>query len=602
VVGTNAGIFFLKGERFEPLQTDQGKITETVFRTYEDKDGYLWAGTNIGLMVIKDNKIHSYLSENKLLADVIFQVMEDHLGVMWLTSTVGVIRISRQELIARISSHEAPLHAQLFNKSNGLPVNGITGASKGMIALDKKIWFPTLQGVAIVDPANIVSNKVPPPIVVEKILVDGVDFEPGKMINVKPLSRNIEIHYTAMSFIAPDKVQFRYLLKGYDKEWHEASDRRAAYFNSLPPGDYTFMLEAKNNDDVWSKEESAVVLHVAKAFWQTWTFYILTALLVGLIIYALVNYRIRSIKELNQKLDERIQERTQEVLAQKEEIEAQRDFIEERNIELEKAKNTIDEQYAKLQVVNESLEEKVAERTRALLQALEELDYFVYKSSHDIKGPLARLHGLSNLALMESKEEVTRRYLQLLQRESILANRVIQKLSYANQIKNMTIETEAINLREMLQQVINQLKGMHTEAEEMVFIIDVDDRTVFNSDAKLVKELFASVIENSIVFRGEKNQLVRLASAVHEEEISITIFDNGVGIDEKVKPGLFKMFYKGSEKSVGLGLGLYIARRITEKLSGKIILKNSLKGQTEFEIMLPLVLKAQNEANVLIEV
>lgn len=588
VVGTNAGLFYLKGELFEPLMTDKGKITETIFRTYEDKDGYLWAGANTGLLVIKDNKVHAYFSEDKLLADVIFQVMEDHLGQMWLTSNIGIIRVSRKELIDRISSGKAPLNTQLFNKSNGLPTNGITGASKGMIAFDKKIWFPTLMGVAVVDPANIVFNKVPPPIVIEKILVDGEEFEPGEVIKVKAFTRNIEIHYTAMSFIAPDKVQFRYLLKGYDKTWHEASDRRAAYFNSLPPGDYTFMLQAKNNDNVWSKNDNAVVLHVQKAFWQTWTFYILTTIGVGLIIYGVVNYRIKSIRELNKRLDERIRERTQEVLAQKEEIEAQRDYIEERNFELERAKNIIDEQYTKLQEVNESLEGKVVERTRELLRALEELDYFVYKSSHDIKGPLARLHGLSNLALMESKEKITRHYLELLQRESILASRVLQKLSYAHQIKNMEIEVQAINLNELLHGVVRQLKIMHTDADHIQFVIDVDKNIVLRSDIKLVKELFASVLENAIVFQSEKDQHVRIHAIANEDEIITSIFDNGVGIHEKAKPSLFKMFYKGSEKSVGLGLGLYIARKVSERLNGRIKLLRSEPGTTEFEIDLPL--------------
>jgi signal transduction histidine kinase len=274
-------------------------------------------------------------------------------------------------------------------------------------------------------------------------------------------------------------------------------------------------------------------------------------------------------------------------MAQKEEIESQRDFIESKNIELERAKNIIDEQYTKLREVNESLEEKVVDRTRELLRALEELDYFVYKSSHDIKGPLARLHGLSNLALMESKEESIRKYLELLQRESILANRVIQKLSYAHQIKNMEIEIEPIHLHELLLVVVEQLKDMHPEANSIKFIIEVDKDIVLHSDIKLTKELLASVLENAIVFQSERDQLVRIHVSVNQDEIITSIFDNGVGIDEKAKPSLFKMFYKGSGKSVGLGLGLYIARKITEKLGGEIVLKNSDQGATEFQIILP---------------
>jgi signal transduction histidine kinase len=520
------------------------------------------------------------------LGGIIFQILEDSQERMWLTSSSGVILIPRKELIDHYNAPNSALNPRLFNKSHGMPTSEITSTSKAVVAFDGKIWFPTLQGIAIVDPANIVLNKVPPPIQIEKVIANEEQFYADSIVTLKPLSRNIEIHYTALSFMSSEKNQFRYKLDGYDKEWNEVHDRRVAYYTSLPPGTYTFMLEAANNDGVWNKNHQAIRIHVQKAFWQTWGFVGLIAFSIVAITYGAVNFRIKSIKELNRKLDIKIQERTNEVLQQKEEIEAQRDYIEEKNIELEKANSIIENQYEKLQEVNDGLERKVEERTQALSLANNELDYFVYKSSHDIKGPLARLQGLTNLGLMETREDIAKRYFGLLQRESILATRVIEKLTYAHQIKNMEVGYSSFNLFDMLTKIFEQLKELHSEAESVRFILDFDKDLSLKSDESLVKEVLVSLIENAIVFQATVDQFIRVTVQVNDSTIRIRVLDNGVGINEQSRPDIFKMFFKGNEKSVGLGLGLFIAKKASETLGGSLVLKNATQW-TEFEVTFP---------------
>jgi ligand-binding sensor domain-containing protein/signal transduction histidine kinase len=580
VVGTNGGLYQLNNNRFEPLQPENGKISTTTFRMYEDEEGYLWIGTANGLVCIKNKTLYSFASDNQLLAGAIYQVLEDQDGMLWLTSNVGIIRIPKKDLIEHTRSSTAILNPQLFDKSSGLRTSEVTATSNAMIALDKKIWFPTIEGISVIDPANILMNKVPPPIVIESVLVSGKELDATGKIIIEPGSRNIEIHYSALSYMIPKKVQYKYKLEGYDNEWHEVGDRRTAFYTSLPPGEYSFTLAASNNDSVWKTEENVLDFHVEKAFWQTWLFYVLVAFAMAVLIIGVDNYRIRRIRKLNLTLDQRILERTREVMLQKEEIESQRDYIESKNIELETARNVIAEQYEKVQ-------EKVNARTLELQKANEELDYFVYKSSHDIKGPLARLQGLCNLAIMEAKESSSKEYLVILQKESILANRVIQKLSHAHQIKNMDVEIGQVNLNELLFEIINQLNALNSDAAPVKFIIDVDKNITLNSDTRLLKELFLNLLENSIVFKSEKDQFVKIHATVHNDRIVISIVDNGVGIDVAAQTQIFKMFYKGSEKSVGLGLGLYITKKAIEKLHGSVELKNTGSGETEFEVMLP---------------
>jgi signal transduction histidine kinase len=596
IAGTTDGIFKLKDDVFEPLVTDKGKFSNTIFRMYEDKEKYLWIGTTYGLACVKDNRLYNFSNTNKLLSGNIYQALEDSLGALWLTSSIGVVRIARVELVHRMRSDTVKIHPRLFDKSSGLRTNELTPTSKALVAKDGRVWFPTLEGVAVIDPLNILINKTPPPLIIEKLMVGGREYDTFNHWSIPSGSRNIEIHYTGLSFMIPKKVNFKYKLDGYDKEWNNVNDRRIAYYTSLPPGDYSFSLAACNNDGVWNVKQGALTFHVEKALWQTVPFYIMIVLVTGLLIFGFIDYRTRRVKQLNRELEEKIKERTSEVMLQKEEIESQRDDIELKRRELEKARNVIAEQYEKLQEVNENLEDKVEERTKELSNAndnlqlaVTELDDFVYKSAHDIKGPLARLEGLCNLALIEQGTPASREHLLLLQRESVLANRVIEKLSHAHATKNHVVKAGKVKLKNLFAVVLNQLQEIHPlEMERMTFNLEVDESHDLISDADLLKEVFFNLLENTVVFKSETDSKVWVRSQENGNDVSISIIDNGIGIHEKVKSQIFKMFVKGSERSQGLGLGLYIVKNGMKILKGSVALKNSREGETEFVVTLPL--------------
>ena len=596
IVGTTDGIFKLKNDAFEPFVTDKGKFSNTIFRMYEDKENYLWIGTTYGLICVKDSHLYNFSNTHKLLSGNIYQPLEDGLGALWLTSSIGIVRIYRAELIHRMLSDTVTIHPRLFDKSSGLRTNELTPTSNALVAKDGTIWFPTLEGVAVIDPLNILINKTPPPLIIEKLMVGGREYDTFGHLSIPPGSRNIEIHYTGLSFMIPKKVNFKYKLEGYDKEWNDVNDRRIAYYTTLPPGTYSFSLAACNNDGVWSVKQGALTFHVEKALWQTAPFYIMIVLVTGLLIFGFIDYRTRRVKQLNRVLEEKIEERTSEVLLQKEEIESQRDDIEIKRSELERARNVISEQYEKLREVNENLEDKVEERTKELSKAygdlqlaVVELDDFVYKSAHDIKGPLARLEGLCNLALLEQGTLPSREHLLLLQRESVLANRVIEKLSHAHAIKNHVVKAEKVKLKNLFTGILNQLTMVHPDETKMMkFNLEIDDSLDLISDPELLKEVFFNLLENTVIFRSETNSTVLLRSQQNEHDVSISVIDNGIGIHEKVKSQIFKMFVKGSERSQGLGLGLYIVKNGTKILRGSVVLKNSKVGETEFVVTLPL--------------
>jgi ligand-binding sensor domain-containing protein/signal transduction histidine kinase len=594
LVGTTGGLFVRRNDKFEALKVNNETVGITTFDTYEDEQHNLWAATTNGLLLINAAGLFRF-SSDRLLAGNIYHIIEDHLGALWMTSDLGIIRVMRKNLLDNAGADTTKILTRLFDRSSGLRTNETTPAARAFLTKDGKIWFPTLEGVAVVDPGNIIVNTTPPPISIEQLMIGGREFPMDENISVPPNSRNIEIHYTGLSFMIPKKVKFKYKLNGYDKDWHDAGERRTAYYTAVPPGDYTFSIKASNNDGIWNTIDAALTLHVERAFWQTVPFYLFTVLTCGLVIFGIIHIRTRTVKRLNVRLEEKIQERTHEVIAQKEEIESQRDYIESKNRELEHARRLIERQYEKLREVNENLEAKVEDRTKELRKAYDdliavnkELDDFVYKSAHDIKGPLARLQGLCNLALMEEGSLPSREYLVKLQKESLLANRVIEKLAHTYEVKHHQLNTASVNIYDVVSETLKQLRALYQEeTKEMQFVIDGLKELNINTDRGLLGEILYNLLENTIVFRADSGSKVNISGGVAGDKIKFKIIDNGIGMDGKIQEKIFDMFVKGSEKSQGLGLGLYIVKNALSSLEGSIILATTRFGETEFQFELP---------------
>src|SRR5262249_44693660 len=145
----------------------------------------------------------------------------------------------------------------------------------GTLMPDGSLWLPTIRGVVRVDPGAIPNNPMPPPVIVESLIVDGKPQSLSTNIRVKAGAAQWEVQYTALSLAAPERVQFRYRLEGLDDEWIDAGSRRSAYFTRLPPGDYTFHVRASNNDGVWNDTGATLHFTLLPHFYQTSWFAVL---------------------------------------------------------------------------------------------------------------------------------------------------------------------------------------------------------------------------------------------------------------------------------------------------------------------------------------
>ena len=267
---------------------------------YEDENGVMWIGTyDGGLSRFKDGVFTNYTTENGLFSNGVFQILPDERGNFWMSGNQGIYRVSRAALNDFADGKIMRIVSSVFGKSDGMLNTECNGGRSpaGIKTHDGKLWFPTQDGAAIINPEFVLSNSLAPPVVIESVIIDNHPNEIRQsVVEIQPGQNNLEIHYTGLSFIKPEQIQFRYKLEGLDENWTDAANRREAYFPYLPPGNYTFRVIAANSDNVWNEQGAAISIVVKPAFYQTWWFLILCSLAIGLLVFWLYQRRLNEIR------------------------------------------------------------------------------------------------------------------------------------------------------------------------------------------------------------------------------------------------------------------------------------------------------------------
>ncbi|MEO0896887.1 MAG: ATP-binding protein [Bacteroidota bacterium] len=219
----------------------------------------------------------------------------------------------------------------------------------------------------------------------------------------------------------------------------------------------------------------------------------------------------------------------------------------------------------------------------------QELDDFMYKASHDLRGPLASIIGISNIAIQESKEEVSNNYFHLINQSAKRLDHILSELINLTRLNNATIEIKEIQLKNFVQDISQSL--VHSpDAEKINFIIDIPEDFVLVSDEKLLLSILQNLVLNGILYRkkGIDDPFVRVCAEQKPNRTLLKIEDNGIGMPERIQNRVFEMFYRGNTKSKGSGLGLYIVKTAVDKLDGSIELESEEGRGSSFEISLPL--------------
>ncbi|HEX8249424.1 MAG TPA: two-component regulator propeller domain-containing protein [Pyrinomonadaceae bacterium] len=299
--GTYGGLVKLENDKFVSFTTLDGLASDRVRTIYEEPSGTLWIGTyDGGISRFRDGKFFNFTIENGLFNNGVFQIFEDEKGNFWISCNRGIFRVSKHELEDLADGKISKINSFAYGKQDGMLNTESNGGRQpaGIKTPDGKFWFPTQDGIAVVDPKKVSFNPNPPPVAIESVLIERetTDFRAGGGIELKADDDNLEIRYTGISFIKPEQVKFRYRIEGLDGNWTDVGTIREVYFPSLPSGEYVFQVIAANSDGVWNEEGARLKIRVNAPFWRKTWFFALIAAAAILLIFAAFRWRVRQLE------------------------------------------------------------------------------------------------------------------------------------------------------------------------------------------------------------------------------------------------------------------------------------------------------------------
>ncbi|HEY0990258.1 MAG TPA: two-component regulator propeller domain-containing protein [Kofleriaceae bacterium] len=278
-----------------------------------DPDGTMWVTTEgAGLWRLRNGHWFGYTSKDGMFDDLVWRVLDDGRGNFWMSSNRGIWKVARQQLEERAAGLRQRIEYMLYGEADGMPDRECDGSMDpaGWRSRDGRLWFPTVKGVAVIDPAHLHRTR-PADAMIDSLRVDGQPHAVGRSLTLAPGSSRLEIAYTAPALRYPERLRFRYQLEGFDSGWNEAGAQRAAQYTNLAPGDYRFIVEA-GRDGAWGRG-AAMAFTLTPHFYQTRGFLVLAITMIVLAIAGVPLLRSRQRRARARELAERIRDAVREL-------------------------------------------------------------------------------------------------------------------------------------------------------------------------------------------------------------------------------------------------------------------------------------------------
>ena len=303
-VATLAGLSRISGTQITNYTTASGLSSNVVTSLLPRPMGALLIGTQDHGWNLWDGSKFTPVQHNGLNQTSIHAILADGANHLWFATDDGIARCDCQMSAACSNWIQ-------FGPADGLlsretATNSHPSAWRSRNGL---LWFATPRGIVQVDPAHFPVNTIPPPVAIERFAVDDIEqsLHPVETwLRIPAGHVHFQFDYAGLSFIAPQKVRYRYMLEGFDRGWTEAGSRRTAYYTNIPPGRYTFRVQAANNDGLWNTQGTALHFELRPHFYQTvWFYILLAAAAAGLIVLLLRRRLLRAEREFSAVLRER---------------------------------------------------------------------------------------------------------------------------------------------------------------------------------------------------------------------------------------------------------------------------------------------------------
>lgn len=517
--------------------TTESLTSNSVVTLFEDSRKTIWAGTEGGGLCSFDDSKQTFVpfkSDNQLLTNaVIYTIEEDKSGHLWIACNSGLIRFNPY----------TQGKIKLFTKADGLQSNQFNFCAS-LHASDGKLYFGGINGFNVFDPGQLTDNTYIPQVVItgfrlynQDISQKGQDSPLKKSINK---TKELELEYdqntfsfdfAALSYQAPERNQYAYKLEGFDKTWNYTNINRASYTN-LAPGEYTFSVKGSNNDGIWNREGTTIKINLLPPFWRThiaYGIYFVLVIIIFWLIFKLWSARINARHR---------------------------------------------------QLLKEYRTKKEKETYQSKINFFTNLAHEIRTPVSLIKAPLECIinsgDGNSETQLfLQTIDKNTDRLLSLI--NQLLDFRKAEETEFRLELQNTDVNELVRNIYDRFRPAA-QIKNIDMELQMPVTPL------VSGIDVEALTKIISNLISNALKYTTDRITVELMAAADHFE---ISVKDNGPGVAKTERKKIFDVFYQPENSKTGTGIGLALAKLLTEKHQGKLyIADNTEKGAT-FVIHIP---------------
>jgi signal transduction histidine kinase/ligand-binding sensor domain-containing protein/DNA-binding response OmpR family regulator len=570
-MGTNGGgLARYREGTFTHVTRANGLPSDLVRSLYQDGDGWLWVGTEgRGLARVDprawgtgrasttaSTRIVRVGAKDGLYDEVIHQILEDDAGRLWMNTNRGIFWVARAELNAFADGRTTRIHSTAYTERDGMRNREGNGGVQpaGAKGRDGRLWFPTQDGVVVVDPAMVRHARRALPLVVERVVAGGRAVAPQRdSVALTPDQRDVQIEYTALTFTQPANVRFRYRLEGYDAGWVDAGSRRTAFYTKLPPRRYTFRVEASDAAGGWREPGAALAVGVLPRFAETGVFRWASVAAFGLLLLGAFRLREARLRMRAARLERVVDERTA--------------ALREREREL-------------------------AERN-ADLQSLDRAKTnFFANVSHELRTPLTLTIGpLEDLRARAGGDAQVERWLDIALRNARRVLRLVNQILDVAKLEAgaMRLEPRPVDLAVFTRGVVAAFgsvaehKGIRLTAETPETL-----RGAFDADA--FEKILTNLLSNAVKVTTSAGP-VHVALLSDGSVVRLLVRDSGPGIPADQLAHVFERFYQVDESAThrqpGTGIGLSLVKELVELHGGTIEAASGGTGTT-FTATLPM--------------